>query len=75
MNWKLFTFGQRVVPSKWDKSIKMFTELLLIYENTRVGSHSLLQGLFLTQELNLGLLHYRQVLYHLSHQANPRRSF
>ena len=53
----------------------MFAELLLIYENTRVGSHSLLQGIFLTQELNLGLLHYRQVLYHLSHQANPRRSF
>ena len=27
-----------------------------------VGSHSLLQGIFLTQGLNLGLSHYRQIL-------------
>ena len=32
-----------------------------------VGSHSLLQGIFLTQELTLGLLHCRQILYCLSH--------
>ena len=36
--------------------------------NTGVGSHSLLQGIFLTQGSNLGLLHRRQILYHLSHQ-------
>ena len=30
---------------------------------TGVGSHSLLQGIFPTQGLNLGLLHCRQVLY------------
>ena len=29
---------------------------------------SLLQGIFLTQGQNLGLLHCRQILYHLSHQ-------
>ena len=34
---------------------------------TRVGCHFLLQGIFLTQGLNLGLLHCRQFLYHLSH--------
>ena len=28
-------------------------------KNTRVSSYSLLQGIFLTQGLNLGLLHYR----------------
>ena len=28
---------------------------------------SLLQGIFLTQELELGLLHWRQILYHLSY--------
>ena len=28
-------------------------------QNTGVGSLSLLQGIFPTQELNLGLLHYR----------------
>ena len=29
------------------------------------------QGIFLTQGLNLGLLHCRQTLYHLSHQGSP----
>ena len=32
-------------------------------ENTGVGCHSLLQGIFLTQGLNLGLLHCGQILY------------
>ena len=36
-------------------------------KNSGVGSHSLLQGIFLTQGLNTGLLHFRQILYHLSH--------
>ena len=34
-------------------------------KNTGVGCHALLQGIFPTQGLNLGLLHYRQILYHL----------
>ena len=33
-------------------------------------SCSLLQGIFPTQESNPGLLHYRQILYCLSHQGN-----
>ena len=33
------------------------------------GCHFLLQGIFLTQGLDLGLLHCRQILYHLSHQG------
>ena len=32
----------------------------------------LLQGIFLTQELNLGLLHCRQILYCLSQQGSTR---
>ena len=40
-------------------------------KNTRVGCHSLLQRIFLTQGLNLGLLHCRQILYCLRHQAIP----
>ena len=32
-------------------------------KNTGVGCHFLLQGIFLIQELNLGLLHCRQILY------------
>ena len=35
-------------------------------KNTGVVYHSLLQGIFLTQGLNLGLLHCRQILYQLS---------
>ena len=34
---------------------------------TRVGSFSLLQQIFPTQESNQGLLHCRQILYQLSH--------
>ena len=41
-------------------------------KNTGVSCHFLLQGIFLTQESNLGLPHCRQILYLLSHQQNPR---
>ena len=36
-------------------------------KNTGVSSLSLLQGIFLTQESNWGLLHCRQILYQLSY--------
>ena len=36
-----------------------------------MGCHFLLQGIFLTQGLNPGLLHCRQMLYHLSYQGSP----
>ena len=39
-------------------------------KNTGGGCHFLLQGIFPTQGLNLGLLHYRQILYCLSHQGS-----
>ena len=39
-------------------------------KNTRVGCHSLLQGIFPTQGSNTGLLHCRQILYHLNHQRS-----
>ena len=41
-------------------------------KNTRVGCHFLLQGIFPTQGLNLGLLHCKWILYHLSHQGSPK---
>ena len=34
-------------------------------QDSRVGSRSLPQGIFLTQRSNPGLLHCRQILYHL----------
>ena len=36
-----------------------------------VACHFLLQGIFPTQGSNSGLPHYRQMLYHLSHQGSP----
>ena len=47
-------------PHPWDSPGK----------NTRVGSHSLLQGIFSTQGSNPGLPHCKQILYHLSHQVS-----
>ena len=41
-------------------------------KNTEVGSPSLLWGIFLTQELNWGLLHCRRILYPLSYEGSPR---
>ena len=32
------------------------------------------RGIFLTQGSNLGLLHCRQILYHLSYQGHPMES-
>ena len=40
--------------------------------HTGVGCHALLQGIFLSQGLNPGLLHSRLIHYHLSHQGSPR---
>ena len=36
-----------------------------------MGNLPLLQGIFLTQELNQGLLHCRQILYQLSYEGSP----
>ena len=47
------------LPSPWDFPGK----------NTGVGCHFLLQEIFVTQGLNLGLLHCKQILYCLSHQG------
>ena len=40
-------------------------------QNTGVGNLSLLQGIFLTQESNWGLLHWRRLLYQLIYQGCP----
>ena len=43
-------------------------------QNTRVGSLSLLQGIFPTQRFNRGLLHRRWILYQLSYQEALEKS-
>ena len=40
-------------------------------KNSGVGSHALLQGIFQPRDRTLGLLHCREILYHLSHQGSP----
>ena len=63
----------------WSWTIIFFSFQLATYYHevyrsklvTRVGSLSPLQGIFPSQGLNPGLLHYRQILYQLSHQGSP----
>ena len=58
---------QKMEPELWRRK----KEWLYPGQNTGVGSHSLLQGIFPTQGLNPGLPHCRQILYQLSHQGSP----
>ena len=50
-------------------------DFLLLWDfpgkDTGVGCHFLLQGLFLTQGLNPGLFHFRQIYYQLSYKGSP----
>ena len=50
-----------LVQRLWEKS-----------KNTGVGSLSLLQRIFPTQELNRALLHRRRIFHQLNHQGSPR---
>ena len=56
-------------PLSMECSRQEYWQLLKI--QNAVGSHSLFQGIFLTQGLNLGLPHFWHVLYHLSYQGSP----
>ena len=61
-----------VSDSFWPRGLQP-TTLLCPWNSpgkTGVGSHSLLQGIFLTQGANLGLLHWRQIPYCLIRQGN-----
>ena len=60
--------------SNFFNSIRLYSAMLLCPwdfpgKNTGVGWCFLLQRLFLTQGLNLDLLHCRRILYQLSHQG------
>ena len=51
--------------------ILLWLKLLVDKNAFSVFTHALLQGIFPTQGLNPGLLHFRQILYWLSHQGSP----
>ena len=67
---------------KWSESCSLISNSLQPHElkcpwnspgqNTGVGSHSVLQGIFPTLESNPGLPHCKWILYQLSHQGSPR---
>ena len=63
----IWTFVGKVLPLLFNTLSRYW-----ILENTGVGSHSLLQEIFPTQGLNLGLPHFKWILYHLSHRGSPR---
>ena len=52
-------------------SVRLFCLWNSLGKHIGVDSHSLFQGIFLTQGLNPDLLHYRQILYRVSHQGIP----
>ena len=67
---------------KWSENCSVVSDSLRLHQlyspwnspgqNTGVGSLSLLQGIFPTQESNPGLPHCGQILYQLSHKGSPR---
>ena len=68
---KMFSRVQ-LFETPWTVAPRLFYPWDSLGKNTGVGSHSLLQGIFLTQGSNLGLLHCRQILYHHQrHQGSP----
>ena len=64
--WKLFSRVQLLWPHG------LYSPYNFPGRNAGVGNLSLLQGIFPTQGSNPGLPHYRQILYQLRHQGNPR---
>ena len=68
--------GQTVVSDSLRPHGLCLTKLLCPWnscpgKNAEVGSHSLLQGIFVTQGLNPGPPPRRRILYRLSHQSSP----
>ena len=75
MNPLLFLFSRSVVSdycNPMDSNLqptKLLCPLDFLGKHTGMGCHSLLQGIFLMQKLNPGLLHCRQILSCLSNQV------
>ena len=61
----------QLCPSLCDPMNYLFSPQNFPGKNTGMKSHSLLQRIFPTHGSNLGLPHYRQILYCLSHQEAP----
>ena len=81
--WRLPWWSMANTPASYNwKSSVMSNSLWLhglyspwnsLGQNTGVGSLFFLQGISTTQGLNPGLLHYRQILYQLSHKGSSAK--
>ena len=60
----------RSVVSDSSRPHGLYSPFNSLGQNTRVGSLSLLQGIFPMQGWNPGLAHCRQILYQLSHKGS-----
>ena len=60
----------RLFATPWTAAYQASRSMEFSRQEYWSGCHFLLQGIFPTQGLNPGLLHCRQMLYHLSHQGN-----
>ena len=75
LEWIVFPFSRESSqPRDWTQAAGGFFTIWIPGKprNTGVGSLSLLQRIFLTQELNRGLLHCRRILYQLSYQGRSK---
>ena len=68
---QVFFFGSRSVVSDSLQPHGLHSPWNSTGQNAGVGSLSFLQRIFLTQELNQGLLYCRRILYQLSYQGSP----
>ena len=81
--WRWSDWTELNLKMEWSKSLSVVSDSLWPYglcspwnspgQNTWVGRLSFLQGIFPTQQSNPGLLHYRRILYQLSHKRSPWR--
>ena len=66
---KMCSVSHSVVSDSLDP-IRLLCPWDSLGENTGVGCHSLLQGIFPTQRSNPSVLHCRKMLHHLCHQES-----
>ena len=69
----LVTQSYLTLCDPWTVAYQGPLSMELSWQEYWMGFHSLLSGIFLTQGLNPGLLHCRQILYHLSHLEKPTK--
>ena len=60
-----------ILGTPWNVAHRLLCSQDIPGKNTGVDCQFLLQGFFPTQGLNLGLLHGRWILFHLTHQGSP----